>query len=87
MNATEISQVVHDPRHPDQSAELMARLRALADQEPKMSFWTHLKLDLGELLHPLGVHTWVRHKTLDHASDTLVDVGIVCWFCTKGKRG
>lgn len=85
MNATEISQIVHSPNDPDQSDELMARLRLLADQEPQLSWRSGLKLMLGEALHPLGIHTWVRHKTLDQ--DQLVDVGLVCWFCPKGKRG
>ena len=85
MNATEVSQIVHDPRHPDQSEELLGRLRKLADSEPPIRLKSHFKLSLGEVLHPLGVHTWVRHKTLD--SDHLIDVGLVCWFCPKGKRG
>lgn len=86
MNATEVSQIVHSPSDPDQSDELMGKLRALAAQEP-MALRSHLKLTLGEALHQFGVHTWVRHKRLDTTSDRLIDVGLVCFFCTKGKRG
>lgn len=87
MNATEISQIVHSPKHPDQSDELLARLRLLAEQEPELTWRVGFKLMLGEALHPLGIHTWVRHKTLDDSGRQLVDVGLVCWFCPKGKRG
>lgn len=83
MNVTEVSQVVHSPNHPDQSEELLSRLRQMADELPPITAKSGLKLMLGEWLHPLGVHTWVRHKTLD--GDLLVDVGLVCWFCAKGK--
>lgn len=84
MNATETSQIVHDP---DASDALIIRIGELVYDEPQMSRRTELKITLGRILHPFGIHTWVRHKRYDETSDRLVDVGLVCWHCPLGRRG
>lgn len=86
MNATETSQIVRDPREPWDDA-IKRRLEELADGLPRISLFTSLKLAVGERIHPLGIHTWVRHKRWDQISDRLIDVGVVCMFCNQGKTG
>ncbi len=83
MNATETWQAVVDPDR-DPPDELIAKLEAMAAADP-LSVSTKLKILLGAVLHRLGIHTWVRHRRYDEGSDRMVDVGIVCWFCSEGR--
>ena len=85
MNVTETSQVVRSPDE-DVSAAIEERVLSLLEQEPPITLRVALKLRFGRMLHIGGIHTWVRHMRYDDASDRLIDVGLVCWFCSRGKR-
>jgi len=85
MNVTEFSQVVREPGDEQWTEEIYHRVGELLDQEP----WTkevYIKLTIGRILHPFGIHSWVRHKRYDFASMKLIDVGRVCWFCPRAYR-
>lgn len=85
MNATETSQVV---LHPDETLDDLVERRIIEllekEGEPLVPKRLRIKLLLGTALHPFGVHTWVRHKRYE--ADRLIDVGVVCAYCSKGKR-
>ena len=86
MNATETSQVVRSPDE-TMTAAIEERILDLIEEQAPLTGRTSIKLRIGQLLHLLSIHTWVRHMRYDDASDKLVDVGMVCWFCSRGKRG
>lgn len=86
MNATDVSQIVRDPEEPWDD-DIERRLWELADELPVPSLRSALKMAWGEVTHRFGVHTWVRHKRYDEVSDSLVDVGTVCLFCSRGRSG
>lgn len=81
MNVTEVDQIVVPP---DLKYD-EARIRA-ADGGPKrIRLRTWLKLKVGRIVHPFGIHTWVRWKTWDPASERIIDTGgRVCEFCAQG---
>lgn len=82
MNVTELSQIVVDPD--DKSTAVLLKLAAEADQHDPL--WALFKVTLGKFLHPLGVHTWVRWRHYDAASDRVIDMpGVVCQWCPKAK--
>jgi len=82
MNATELSQIVIDPE--DRSAALLLQLAAEADQHDPL--WPLIKVHVGKLLHPLGVHTWVRWRHYDAASGQVIEMGgVVCQWCPKAE--
>ena len=84
MNATETWQVVRSPEE-DLSDELIAKLEALSEADP-IPRSAKVKILLGQFLHRLGIHTWVRHRRWDERSDRMIDVGVVCWYCPTGRR-
>lgn len=77
------SQVVRSPDDP-WNEEIVAKLKEYIHRNP-IDRKTKAKLVLGWLIHPF-THTWVRHKRYDDASDRIIDVGIVCYYCPTGKR-
>ena len=44
-----------------------------------------IKSVIARLLHPLRIHYWVSWLTYDPASDRLIEMGLTCRFCPKGK--
>lgn len=83
MNVTETDQVVLSP----DDRGFIERVKELTKGLPDPSLWTAFKLWLGRTLHPVGVHTWVRHLRYDANLDGLIDVGQVCYWCPKARRG
>ena len=83
MNEPNAYQIVLDPED-DRSIEV--RVTQLAMEMPKTSWRVGARLWFGFAIHPLGIHTFVRHKRYDEVSDRLIDVGRVCMFCTLGLR-
>jgi protein gp37 len=83
MNIPEVYQVVIDPRE-EVSDTLMKRIEKLAHNMPDFSLMVKAKLWFGMAVHPLGVHTLVRHMRYDPNSDRLIQVGRVCMYCSKG---
>lgn len=82
MNATELSQIVIDPE--DRTTDLLLRLAPQADQQDRI--WPLAKVLVGRFLHPFGVHTWVRWRHYDKASDQVLDMpGVVCQWCPKAR--
>ena len=87
MNVFELSQIVN---HPDEATdEFLELMRRAADRtpDPYIGVWLGMKLHAGALLHPLGLHTWVRWMTYDQPSDRVIDTGgMVCAYCSVAKR-
>jgi hypothetical protein len=82
MNATELSQIVVDPE--DKSTDLLLKLSYETDTKDPL--WPTIKVWIGKSLHPLGIHTWVRWRHYDKASDQVIDMnGVVCCFCSKAQ--
>lgn len=74
MNVTEVEQVVVDPSVEEVPVSTI-----------QISHKTWLKLKVGRMLHPFGIHTWVRWKQWDPASQRAIDTGgRVCEFCPAG---
>jgi len=83
MNATELSQIVVDPK--DRTDEIMEVLADAGDQGPD-PFRSKVKLLIGRALHPFGIHTWVRFLYYDAASMRVMDMnGEVCTWCPKAR--
>jgi len=83
MNATELSQIVVAPE--DRTDEVQALLEEAAKDWPE-PFWPNTKTIIGRVLHPFGVHTWVRWKQYDPQSKQVLDMnGKVCCWCPKAK--
>jgi hypothetical protein len=88
VNVTEVNKIVVEPskRH------LLERITAAAIRQ-KVFYQTigltqRLKLTLGQIVHPLGIHTWVSWKSYDEGSDRIIDTGgKICEFCPKARLG
>lgn len=85
MNAPEFAQVVVDPE--DKTAALMLRLiEEVKDDDDGKPRWAWAKLFIGKWVHALGIHTWVRWRHYDRASDSIIDMnGKVCQWCSKAR--
>lgn len=82
MNATELSQIVVDPD--DKTPSLIIKLAAEAESNDPL--WPSIKVRIGQILHPFGVHTWVRWRHYDAASGKVIDMnGVICQFCSKAR--
>jgi hypothetical protein len=82
MNATELSQIVVDPD--DKTVDLMLRLAGECDGTDPL--WPTIKVTIGRVLHPLGIHTWVRWRHYDKMSDKVIDMnGEVCTWCPRAR--
>jgi len=44
-----------------------------------------IKLTIGLIVHPFGIHTWTRWRQWDSISLRFLDVGRKCRFCPKGR--
>lgn len=85
MNVTEYSQIVVDP--PDASDELIELLTLLDDGPTPDPVWPRVKLIIGRILHPFGIHTWVRWRYYDPTIDRIIDMnGVVCQYCPKAHQ-
>lgn len=84
MNDTEEFRLVRSPSEP-LTTKIAARMNELSDAQPAISKRMAVKILFHGIFHRFGSHYWVRHYRYDDASDKLVDVGRVCWFCPRAR--
>lgn len=86
MNVTEITKIQVAPEQED----LKPQVARAADRQgllfTTVSVQLRVKLALGRILHPLGVHTWARWMQYDDTSDRVIDTGgFICEFCPLAR--
>lgn len=84
MNVPELSQLVLDPEDMDKVNLQLLVAQHFKEADP---IWAAIKVQIGRVLHPFGVHTWVRWLHYDLATDRVIDMnGVICQWCTKARR-
>lgn len=57
----------------------------VAEGLPELGWRLAATLWLFKVIHPLGIHYWVKWRQYDEASDRLLHMGLVCRYCPKGR--
>ena len=87
MKSSDLGQVVVDPA--DATDELLAAVREAIERggEVEVSRRTAFRLWIADVVHPIGIHHWVKYRTFDPASGRIIvhPHKWVCALCPKGK--
>lgn len=85
MIERDMHQIVLPPGTDQATIEkVTAKVDALESQG-QVSNWTKVRIVIAHVLHPVGVHFWVRWVSYDAATDRLIDTGMTCRFCPLAR--